>query len=553
MVYYLALIAAEIGETEQAEYFRSEFERVSGLINEKLWSDELGFYFNLAPDGETQTNVATPTGLWALAGHVATPERAESLVRDYGLNSEKMFRPNGLSTASYDDPAFRPKGKYWNGSVWAPSSYQYIKGLSEYGYSHLAFEEAVRHVNNLCRVYEKGYNGQHTFWECYSPDYTRPATTKQDGGNSRPNFVGWTGTLAIGIVIEDILGVTLDGPHDTINWDIHLSEEHGIDNIWMRDNDLQVNRVSLQAAARKNASDAVEITIKADRPLTLNVKNGGDVQVLDVPAGESTFHIPGTGDASETAYMVMADAQPVSGNEASLTKEALDQNAADYVVFSAEEDPTVADGIQNRTSKSGLLYNVNSIGYSANLDIQDDTLMQAFGFDGAQALVKKSNADGEEGFMMMAPADNRLRTMKVLVGVKNASATLTAWLSDGSQPSVSQKISAGDTEKTYLLEIPYRAAGDGRNLYVEYRVNTDSTAARISLKGIVLEDGGRIIPNPPAVVNVTSGDGTLTVNAPNMDYDQYVLYLGNSEADLTQRYTTDTLPYTIEGLSNFQR
>ena len=138
--YYLALIAEEIGETEQAEHFRQEFERLSGLINEKLWSDELGFYFNLAPDGVTQTNVATPTGLWALAAHVATPERAESLVEDYALNSEKMFRPNGLSTASYDDPASRPKGKYWNGSDWAPASYQYIKGLSEYGYSDLPLE-----------------------------------------------------------------------------------------------------------------------------------------------------------------------------------------------------------------------------------------------------------------------------------------------------------------------------------------------------------------------------------------------------------------------------
>ena len=551
--YYLALIAEEIGETEQAEHFRQEFERLSGLINEKLWSDELGFYFNLAPDGVTQTNVATPTGLWALAAHVATPERAESLVEDYALNSEKMFRPNGLSTASYDDPAFRPKGKYWNGSVWAPASYQYIKGLSEYGYSDVAFEESIRHVNNLCRVYEKGYNGQHTFWECYSPDYTRPATTKQDDGNSRPNFVGWTGCLAIGIVIEDILGVTLDGPHDTINWDIHLTEANGIENLWMRDNDLNVNRVSLHAAERTNASSAVEITVEAERPLTLNVRNGGEFHALEVPAGQSSFVIPGTGDADEEPYMMMADAEQLTGVEEALTKEALDQNALDYVVFSVEEDASITDGIQNRVSKNGLLYNINSIGYRSNLTVQDDAFMQSLGFDGAQALVKESNADGEEGFMMMAPADNGLRTMKVLVGVKNATATLTAWISDASQPSVSQQIAAGDAEKTYLLEIPYRAAGDGRNLYVEYRINTNSSDAQISLKGIVLEEGGRMIPKPPASIQVEGGDGSLTVDVPDEVYEQYVIYLGTSEGDWSQSYVVDALPYTVDGLENYQR
>ena len=159
------------------------------------------------------------------------------------------------------------------------------------------------------------------------------------------------GCLAIGIVIEDILGVTLDGPHDTINWDIHLTEANGIENLWMRDNDLNVNRVSLHAAERTNASSAVEITVEAERPLTLNVRNGGEFHALEVPAGQSSFVIPGTGDADEEPYMMMADAEQLTGVEEALTKEALDQNALDYVVFSAEEDASITRHSKPRQQK----------------------------------------------------------------------------------------------------------------------------------------------------------------------------------------------------------
>lgn len=121
-----------------------------------------------------------------------------------------MFRPQGLSTVTYDWPSFYPTGKYWNGAVWAPSSFQYIKGLEYYGYRELAFGEALRHLEALSDVYQAGKTdsviGSATFWENYSSEYTR------QGDPARSNFVGWTGALAIGVIIEDILGIDLNAP-----------------------------------------------------------------------------------------------------------------------------------------------------------------------------------------------------------------------------------------------------------------------------------------------------------------------------------------------------
>ena len=95
-------------------------------------------YSNLTISGDF-TDVSTPTTLWSLIAKVATKDRAASLISHHALNSQKMFRPNGLATLSYDHREYVAQGGYWHGGLWAPTSYQYIKGLEAYGYNTVAF------------------------------------------------------------------------------------------------------------------------------------------------------------------------------------------------------------------------------------------------------------------------------------------------------------------------------------------------------------------------------------------------------------------------------
>ena len=554
--YYIAKIAHEIGDTETEERFQKEYEDLTDLINEKLWSEEGQFYFNLDKDQQF-TNVPTPTGLWALSGHVATPERADAMVRNYGLNSEKMFRPQGLSTTTYDWSTFYPTGNYWNGAVWAPASFQYIKGLEYYGYRELAFAEALRHVEALSDVYQAGKTdsviGSATFWENYSSEYTR------QGDPARDNFVGWTGALGIGVIIEDLLGIGLRAPDNAVDWDLRLTEENGISNLYMC-HDGQPVRISLSMAERVGSESPADITVTADHAFTLHVRNGDVEETLEVPAGTTSYHIDGVEDEQEP-YLDAA-AHPFRSDDDSLTKEALDANAVDYVIFGTEQDPSIDDGLLYQAGKrAGLIKNVNTVGFRADssqspVTYSNSAEMEALGFAGAQNLSKGTYSLGQEGFMFTVPATNTSQTVKLIVGVQGTSATLTAALSDASAPRVSRTLYGDTEERTYVVEIPYCAGGDkDRHLLVEYAAERASKGTgSVSIKGIILESGGSPLPPEVSNVSIESGNGTITVSADASDrYDCYNVYFGTSQANLSELRSTATLPYVIEGLENYTR
>ncbi|MDR0670889.1 MAG: hypothetical protein LBF64_01095, partial [Oscillospiraceae bacterium] len=510
------------------------------LLQTKMWSEADSFFFNINSAGTAFTNIATPTGLWALAAGAATPEQAERMIRLYALNSEKMFRPQGLSTVTYDYGSFKPTGGYWNGAMWSPTSYQYIKGLQRYGYDKLAFQEAVRHIDALERVRAQGaydrYNSYlHTLWENYSSEWDIPGSTESsDTQPSRSNFVGWTGALAIGSIIEDIVGITLDAPQNTVNWNMQLTEGNGIDNLWMAGHTF-----SVRAAPRPTAESAVEITVRAERPFTLKVKNGDAVQTFAVEAGENTFAVAGA-DTGEGAYLAGKTAALAGFDPA---------ESGDYVLFTNAPNSAVTDGLKNQAGSNpdGNIYNINTIGYR-NASVRKSETLPA----GAERYeyVKTGVRDG---FMVMAKAGTDMQTLRLALGVKNASAVITASLSDASAPEFSKTVSAGPAETAFLVEIPYRAASDDNYLIVKYTITSGS--GEVSLKAAARDDGGHYYPAIVEGVTLASGNGSLTVDADvsGAAYDGFNIYYGAGVGGLTETLFVSSLPAVIPGLTNGKR
>jgi len=552
--YYLAKIAGAMGNAGKKAYYESEHARITALITEKLWVEETKMFSNITHAGAFR-NCSTPTTLWALSAHVASRQQADALIKYHGWNSQKMFRPFGLATTAYDDSRYQPEGGYWRGAFWAPTSYVYIKGLEENGYDTLTFEEAIRHLTSVSDVYQAGKSGgyvsQATIWENYSSEYMRNGFS---GGssNSRPNFAGWTGGMTIGIVLEDVLGVRMNAPENTINWNIRLTEEHGVSDIYYKHNGV-ANRVNLLANARASAKDPVTFTVKTDNPFTLNVKNGSIRMAYSIPAGTSILGI--AGESGKTARLDIGYSMDFSDFESSKLSASMD-----YVMFGPTQDTTVYDGLSYQVRKGAdLIKNVNTIGFSQVSatnppTYRDSAELRTLGAANAREAVKAPHLYGNEGFMFTVPANNELQTVTMLIGVTGGEAEISAMLLDASAPNKAIRLAGGDTESVYAVSIPYRAAKDGHHMLVKFTHIARSGSARIALKAIVLNEGGLMAS--PANFTVEPRNASALINAePAIGdrYDSWRIYYGTSPGDLSQSVTAASMPYTLAGLTNSAR
>lgn len=462
--YFIAKIAEAMGKTEDAAHYMAEHDKIAAKANELMWDEAESMYSNLTAKGE-HTNVSTPTSLWAMVARVATTDTAEAMVRNQALNSNKMFRPNGLATVAYDHKEYAPYGGYWKGSIWAPTSYQYVKGLVAYNYLTEAFEESIRLVNTLSAVYEAGKKGGYvpkaTLYENYSAEYIRDGWWKTDCELTRQDFAGWTPCMSIGLMIENLVGVTLNAPENTIVWNANLTEHHSISNLYFVHEGV-ANRVSLAAAKRTSADEDFIFSVQAEQPCKLVLTAAGVTKEYEITAGLSTFKQEGS-DHTAAAPAIAASALPA----AALTED----GAVDSVYFTETEDESITDGLKCRTGmKKGLLFNVNTVGLST---YQDANALQVVSDAGTVTLRKPYYKMGNDGFILCAEAKKTTRTLKLYVSVsEGAEGTVTASLSDASAPAVKLQLTAGE----HVVEIPYSAASDGRYLLVKFVLDNDTLA-----------------------------------------------------------------------------
>lgn len=98
-----------------------ERDKLKQIVNERLWDETSAFYYDLWDDG--QLNMIKSIGAyWALLADAVPQDRIEDFVAH--LKNEKEFnRPNRVPALSADSEYYEPGGKYWRGSIWAPTNY----------------------------------------------------------------------------------------------------------------------------------------------------------------------------------------------------------------------------------------------------------------------------------------------------------------------------------------------------------------------------------------------------------------------------------------------
>lgn len=201
---------------EDATEFESESSLLLEYIENDMWCPERKFFFDIDRYGK-RCDVIGIAAFWTLLCDGIDEEKKKSLI--YYLNDEKHFnRLHRVPTLSASDSNFDPKGAYWNGGVWSPTTYMVIQGLKKCNQNKLANDIAHNHFKHVLEVFKN----TNTFWELYAPDYTAQGSGGYDAGNegkeylARPNFVGWSGIAPIALLLEHILGVEYNAINNTL-------------------------------------------------------------------------------------------------------------------------------------------------------------------------------------------------------------------------------------------------------------------------------------------------------------------------------------------------
>lgn len=303
---YLSRIASVAGNSNLQRKYNHEYQELKQLINNKLWDEQDEIYYDLKADGSF-SRIKTIASFWPLLAEIPNEKQAASLV-SHLINPNEFWRNHVFPSVSADMQSkkdeegvfYDPKGYYWRGGVWAPTNYMVIKGLEKYGYFDLSKKASENHIQNMFEIYSSfippasevdefgGGDGVKTIWECYSPDLPKPSTTGIPGNPflSRQNFVGWSGLGPIALLIENVLGIHIDAPNNTIEWRISLTEKHGIKDIRFKN-----EKVSLVSEERNSESDRIVLTVDSDIKFKLKVIQNNKTHEVDIKSGNRKYSI----------------------------------------------------------------------------------------------------------------------------------------------------------------------------------------------------------------------------------------------------------------------
>ena len=137
----LAQIARILKNEQEFTGYTEEYEQMKGLINNFLWNEADGFYYDRYWDGRFSKKKAA-SNFYPLIAKIPDQERA-LLLKKRLLNEDEYWGDFVVPTISRDDSEFVDQD-YWRGKIWSPTNYLIYQGLKAYGFDAVASEFAKK-------------------------------------------------------------------------------------------------------------------------------------------------------------------------------------------------------------------------------------------------------------------------------------------------------------------------------------------------------------------------------------------------------------------------
>ena len=265
----LVRMGEALGRESDAADLRGEADRLTTFINDRLWDPARAFYLDRRRDGAL-SDVPSIAGFWTLLAGVVPAGRLDALAAH--LEDPATFnRHHRVPTLSAAHPAYRATGDYWNGSVWPPTNYMVLRGLTACGRDALAFDIAANHLASVTAVFERTV----TVWENYAPDRDAP------GQPAKADFVGWGGIGPIAVLFEYLFGLRPDVPGARLVLDVRLTGRYGVRQYPFGPDGL----LDIEVDATGPAGTPPRVEVRSSVPLTLALRWPGGGEDRPIAAG----------------------------------------------------------------------------------------------------------------------------------------------------------------------------------------------------------------------------------------------------------------------------
>jgi len=191
---HLELIAEELGDADGAAAFHDDVEAIGAAVNERLWDEDRGFYYDRNTDGEAPILTKSYAGLVPLIAGIVPDDRAERILDT--LRDERQFlSPHGIRSTSADSVLYRPgyadqrgANSSWRGPIWLPLNYLLVGAIGE---RDAAFAADLR--TRLVELVETDWERTGRFHEYFDAE-----TGEGLGADAQ---AGWTALVA-NLVVE---------------------------------------------------------------------------------------------------------------------------------------------------------------------------------------------------------------------------------------------------------------------------------------------------------------------------------------------------------------
>ncbi|MGM0492646.1 MAG: amylo-alpha-1,6-glucosidase [Armatimonadota bacterium] len=175
---------AKMGEVlDQENDWQQRADDLASLVNERLWHDEIGLYFDRGPGddpSEWMTMKSAACFLPLIAG-IPTEDQARRMVEEHLTDESQFWGPTPVPTVSFDEPQY--DDDMWRGPSWMNVNLLIWEGLRRCGFDDVAAELRKRSMETL----EHWYVGQGAplggIFEYYDPRReTHPFWLHRKGG-----------------------------------------------------------------------------------------------------------------------------------------------------------------------------------------------------------------------------------------------------------------------------------------------------------------------------------------------------------------------------------